>query len=157
MSATTNSPQTESHKSGLSHAGSGQPCVVVAEDDNEMRSLIGLTLQQDGYQIVECRDGIELLARLHGPAAGTASKIDLVISDIRMPGTSGLAVLNELSKTDMAPPVILITAFGDSETHAEARRLGAAACLNKPFDLEVLLEHVRAVVPRAGPSGRLSS
>ncbi|NQV22727.1 MAG: response regulator [Rhodopirellula sp.] len=125
--------------------------IVVAEDDDEMRSLVALTLRQDGYEVVECSNGIELLAELRKPSESGDVVIDLVVSDVHMPGISGLAVLQGLAQGNKSPRMILITAFGDSETHVEAQRLGAVACLDKPFDMEVLMGLVHGVVPRAGP------
>jgi DNA-binding NtrC family response regulator len=62
----------------------------------------------------------------------------LIISDVRMPGVSGLDVLATLRREDWSTPVILMTAFGDLETRAEARRLGAKALFDKPFDVDDL-------------------
>jgi FixJ family two-component response regulator len=60
-----------------------------------------------------------------------------------MPGLTGLEVLAGLRKRDQSTPVILITAFGDEQTHAEAKRLGATAVIDKPFDTADLLTAVR--------------
>ena len=77
--------------------------------------------------------------------------IDLVISDIRMPWVTGMEVLRGMRQCLGYPPVILITAFGDDQTHAEARQLGAAAVFDKPFDIEELLEKVRELVASRFP------
>ncbi|MCU0620491.1 MAG: response regulator [Gemmatimonadales bacterium] len=63
---------------------------------------------------------------------------DIVVSDIRMPGKTGLELLAGLRRADWATPVILITGFGDRHTLAEAQRLGAAAVFDKPFDVDDL-------------------
>jgi DNA-binding response OmpR family regulator len=114
------------------------PHVLLAEDDTRMRQLVAATLRRDGFDVTEAKDGAELLdwigeLCLH-PRNGRP--VDLIITDIRMPTLSGLNVLTELRWDDCAIPVIMITAFGDEETHAEARRLGAAAVLDKPFELD---------------------
>jgi DNA-binding NtrC family response regulator len=74
-----------------------------------------------------------------------------IVSDVRMPGATGLVVLEGVQLFDELPPMILITAFGDKETHAEAHRLGAAATLDKPFAASELLAKVREVAP-PGPA-----
>ena len=74
---------------------------------------------------------------------GETTGFDLIISDIRMPGITGIEVLEGLHAHENCPPMILITAFGDKETHAQAHRLGAAAIFDKPFDIEDLLANVR--------------
>ena len=74
---------------------------------------------------------------------------DAVISDIRMPGVSGLSIVKGLRDCEGFPPVILITAFGSEETHAAAREMGVAAMFDKPFDLEDLLTVVRRILPQS--------
>ena len=64
--------------------------------------------------------------------------IHLLISDIRMPGKNSLDVLAGIRWADWSLPVILITAFADAKTNAEARRLGAAMVFDKPFELKEL-------------------
>ena len=70
-----------------------------------------------------------------------------MISDIKMPGLSGLDLLDTLRRSDWAMPVILITAFGDRETHDEAIRLGAVRVFDKPFELDDLVETALRIVP----------
>ena len=72
---------------------------------------------------------------------------DLIISDIRMPGITGMTILDGVQLFEGFPPMILITAFGDEETHAEAKRLGVAAIFDKPFDLDELLRKVVELAP----------
>ncbi len=64
-----------------------------------------------------------------------------------MPGWNGLAVLQHLRREDWAMPFIVITAFGDEDTHQEASRLGAAAVFDKPFDVDDLRTAVFNIVP----------
>ena len=132
----------------LVEAQESPPHVVVAEDDAEMRRMLGETLREEGYDATEIQDGRTL--RNFISVAGVDSRrpaADLLISDIRMPGCTGLEVLQALRGFDWALPVILITAFGDEETHEEALRLGARKVFDKPFDLEALVAEVREVLP----------
>ena len=133
------------------HAGPRHPTtarILVAEDDREMRALLTLSLRRAGYEVLECRDGMELLNQLGAFSfPPRPDDIDAVISDIRMPGISGMEVLEALREVGHFPPVILITAFGDEETHLTAKRLGAVAVFDKPFDVEDLVEKIRALVP----------
>jgi len=119
----------------------------LAEDDDEMRVLLADALRNEGYDVIECRDGCELTEKI-GPCLVPHAQrcFDLIISDIRMPGVFGLSVLEGGQQRDGFPPMILITAFGDQETHEEAQRLGAAAMFDKPFDLQALLAKAREVV-----------
>lgn len=121
--------------------------VVVADDDSDMRHMIARSLRKAGYQVIEVGDGCQLLERLDEDLAREfTEQPDLVVSDIRMPGVTGLEVLTGLRHRDWAMPVILITAFGDEQTHQEAERLGATL-LDKPFDLDDLLHAVRSILP----------
>jgi CheY-like chemotaxis protein len=129
------------------------PRVLLADDSDEMRSLIAGMLRQAGYEVVEARDGIELFEHIESAVASGGRRnppISLVISDVRMPGLSGLSVLGILRCGYWRTPVILITAFGDEHTHAEARELGAAALFDKPFDLDELRRTVQRLVPTWG-------
>jgi DNA-binding NtrC family response regulator len=81
---------------------------------------------------------------------------DIIVSDIRMPGFSGIDVLSAIRRVDLQVPVILITGFGSAEVAAEAQQLGAASLFTKPFDLDDLrtalryfLEHWRGEAPHA--------
>jgi len=136
--------------------------VLLAEDDGEMCRLLADALRLEGYEVTETFDGLELLDLIDALRLEVLDDyllpVDLIISDIRMPWVSGLEVLRELRQRDRATPVILITAFGDEQTHAEARRLGACAVLDKPFDLDQFRDLVRQHLPpplsesRADPS-----
>lgn len=120
--------------------------VLLAEDDRELRRFLALALQHDGYRVTEVDSGHALLDQLWNRAASKAS-FDLIISDVHMPGFTGLEILEILRDADdpddeYAPhihdtPVILITAFGDLRLHADARRLGAVV-FDKPFDVDEL-------------------
>jgi two-component system, response regulator, stage 0 sporulation protein F len=75
--------------------------------------------------------------------------IDVLISDIRMPGVNGMRILEGIQELPGIAPVILITAFGDQTTHDAARRWGAKAVFDKPFDVDDLLQSVHDVVKPA--------
>jgi CheY-like chemotaxis protein len=111
------------------------PLILVADDDEAMRTLLGTSLRSRNFEVRECRDGRELLHLLESDAKGTRTP-SLIVSDLRMPGVTGLDVLHRLDRSLPRVPVILITAFGDPQTHRRAKALGAAAIIDKPFDLE---------------------
>jgi DNA-binding response OmpR family regulator len=122
--------------------------LVIAEDDRDMRRFLVESFEEEGYRVTEAANGEELHRHLLGPASLHGSAVpDIVVSDIRLPGLTGLELLAELRESDWSLPVILITAFGDESVHREGRRLGAAMVLDKPFDVEDLVEAVQALVP----------
>ncbi|MGE6756694.1 response regulator [Corallococcus sp. AB049A] len=115
------------------------PRILVADDQTEMRTLIRKMLVRRGYDVVEAADGPDLVRVLvEGLTAEESRAPDLIITDVRMPGFTGLEVLARLRREQWTTPVILITAFGDVQLHREALRLGAACVLNKPFDMDEL-------------------
>lgn len=120
--------------------------VLIAEDDVEMRRLLGGALRRAGFRVFEAVDGVDLRDRiLHADGELPA----LVISDVRMPRLSGLDAVRAIRERFAALPVIIITAFGDHDTHERAAALGACTVLDKPFDLDDLVAAVRAVLQPA--------
>lgn len=105
-----------------------------------MRRLLALALRADGFEVIEAATGGELMERIAELCAGRLPdrrKVDLIITDVRMPVASGLEAVTRLRQVDRTTPVIVITAFGDEATHGAAARLGAHV-FDKPFDLEDL-------------------
>jgi CheY-like chemotaxis protein len=124
--------------------------ILLAEDDADMRGLLTRALTQEGYEVTECSNGIQLLDRVSGLLdRRPLEPFDVIISDIRMPGLTGLEILEGLQGDGGLPPMILITAFGDEATHAEAQLAGAVVTLDKPFEVEDLLAVVRRVLGKA--------
>jgi DNA-binding response OmpR family regulator len=111
--------------------------VIVAEDDAAMRRLLASTLRRDGYEVTEAASGLQLFEALRR-AVFAAAAPDFIVSDVRMPGGSGLQVLEAIRVAGWSVPVILITAFGDEDVRCEGARLGAACVLSKPFDMDDL-------------------
>lgn len=114
--------------------------VLLAEDDAEFRAVVARALRRNGYEVIEAKDGTELVGLLTDAllTGGIDATYDIVISDIRMPGYSGLEILHGVRESGSAPPVVLITAFGDERTHEIARRLGSVGVLDKPFEMDDL-------------------
>jgi DNA-binding response OmpR family regulator len=112
--------------------------ILLAEDDRELRCLLATELRKEGFTVEEAGSGFDLLELL-GESTVRNQTFDLIVTDIRMPGLTGLSLVeglrNGITPGTSGTPVILITAFGDEETHAEANRLGAAI-FDKPFDLD---------------------
>jgi DNA-binding NtrC family response regulator len=129
--------------------------VLLVEDDDEMRGLLKSILHADGYDVVEAatgREGVSCIYDAWGVGGRSARHLDLIISDVRMPGWGGLDLLDVVRRVRMGIPVLLITAFGAPETHQEAARLGAGAVLDKPFALDTFRSTV-ALMLQHGPAG----
>jgi DNA-binding response OmpR family regulator len=132
-------------------SGSLPARVLLAEDDTAFRELLAEVLRRSGYEVLEAANGEELLDHVaFGLMRGESFRtFDLIVSDIRMPRHTGLEILTGMRSANLSVPVILITAFGDAETHRMAYELGARV-LDKPFDMTELELAVAAAVSQAG-------
>ncbi|MEB2285702.1 MAG: response regulator [Myxococcales bacterium] len=127
-----------------------RPRVVLAEDDDDMRSMLAGMLAADGWEVIEAADGSSLVERLHEIAGEPRGRdtVLAVVADVRMPRLDGLDVLAALRCAGWRTPVVLMTAFGDGAVHREARELGAVQVLDKPFALDRLRDVLRQIAPR---------
>jgi CheY-like chemotaxis protein len=113
--------------------------VFVADDDDDMRALVSEALRADGCTTLEARDGEELLVLLRRAFSEPGLRPDVVLTDIKMPGLSGLGVLEALSLAHSSLPVVVMTAMSDGSVDTVAKRLGAVGVLRKPFDTDDML------------------
>lgn len=137
------------HARPAREAAAKPPRVLVAEDDPDLRAMIVTALRGMGYEPVEARSGAELLDQISDALlSGDPSRgPDLVISDVRMPGLTGLGVLTGLRQANWSRPFILMTAYADPKLREDAERLGAAF-FAKPFEIEDLVTLVVNLMPR---------
>lgn len=117
------------------------PHVLLAEDDPQLRRLVGDALRERGLVVLEVASGGGLLQTLGSCLLGELRPPDLVLSDQRMPGTTGLEVLEGLRRARWELPFVLFTAFGDPALLERAARLGATV-VDKPCDVDDLAELV---------------
>lgn len=118
---------------------------LIVEDDPDIRYLLGFILEQQGYRMIAAHDGSE---GLHAISEGQLT--DIVILDIMLPGTDGLALLDRLRATDRwkAVPVIMLTSKGDEQTVTRALSAGASDYLVKPFDPADLVDRIERLQSR---------
>jgi FixJ family two-component response regulator len=120
--------------------------VLVVEDDDSMRKAIERLLNAAGFECAAYASADALLAR------GVDEDSACVISDLRLPGTSGLELLAMLRQRDISLPFILITAHDEPGMRQKALSCGAAAFLAKPFRGTRLLDAVRGAIDPRPPS-----
>jgi two-component system response regulator AtoC len=111
--------------------------ILVVEDEEKLRRVVELQLKGAGFE-VEQAGTVEQAMRL-------ADRADVILTDLRLPGVSGLEMLANLRRQDSHTPVIVMTAFGSIETAVEAMKAGAVEFLPKPFSLD----HLMTVVNKA--------
>lgn len=119
-----------------------RPRVLVAEDDSEMRRVLVRVFTREGLVVSEARDGLELVEIATAMLLEEGAAPELVVTDVHMPGRSGIEALRALGTTLRPAAILVITAFGDEATHREAVAVGAAGVLNKPFERDALIEAV---------------
>lgn len=114
--------------------------VLVVEDDNDMRSLLCDELWSEGYQLREAKDGDEALRSV------LESAPDLILTDLKMPA-GGFDYICRLKTFAPQCPIVLMTAFGGTQTKAEALKWGASAYFDKPVrigDLKAMVKKLLA-------------
>ncbi|MBK8166121.1 MAG: sigma-54-dependent Fis family transcriptional regulator [bacterium] len=124
------------------------PRILIVDDEATIRASLLEALAADGYETDAAESGEEALARCH------ATAYDLLVTDLKLPGVSGLEVLQALRNQGKQTPVIMMTAYGDVDTAVSAMRLGAYDFIPKPFKLTMLRKQVRAALrATAEPQG----
>ena len=113
--------------------------ILVVDDETSMQEFLRILLQRDGHDVTACGSATEALIALE------ADDWDLVISDVRMPGMSGLDLLDQVRQLSPETTVILITAHGTTESAVEAMKHGAYDYLTKPCSVD----EIRLVVGKA--------
>jgi DNA-binding response OmpR family regulator len=131
-----------------SRRGFSRARILVAEDDPDLLRLVSAVLAHDGYDVLEVADGAAMLEYL-AACQSHGSAPHVIVSDVFMPGKSGLDVLASLRKLGISAPVVLMTAFPDHCSEASALELGAVTLLAKPFELDDLRMIVLNLLPRA--------
>src|SRR4026209_2296289 len=116
--------------------------ILLIDDDPGVRDSMERTLRSAGYGVQSAASGEEGFDLARGGA------FDVILSDMRMAGISGLDILRQLRDLRAAPPLIIMTGFGPVETAVEAMKLGAVDFVQKPFFRDELLMRVRGAAER---------
>src|SRR5437773_6972861 len=121
------------------------PTILIIEDEAKMRRLLELDLGEDGFTTLSAADaetGLKLLRE---------QPVDIVITDLKLPGMGGLEFLQAAKRLNATLPVVVMTAFGSIETAVEAMKAGAGDYVLKPFSLA----EMRIVIHKELDAGRL--
>ncbi|OGB94190.1 MAG: Fis family transcriptional regulator [candidate division NC10 bacterium RBG_16_65_8] len=113
--------------------------ILVVDDEAAMRDLLRIVLEKEGHEVLTANDGVT------GLSLATGRDPDLVISDIKMPSLDGVGLLAGLRQQGRGMPVIMITAYADSESAIQAMKQGAYDYLTKPFKMD----EIKLVIRRA--------
>jgi DNA-binding NtrC family response regulator len=113
--------------------------ILIAEDEEITLKHLLSTLQKEGYEVLGFGNGLKAFEKLE------EENFDLLIADIKMPGLTGIELLDKLKEKDMGIDVIIITGYGSIDSAVAAIRKGAYDYITKPFDLDELLLKVRKI------------
>src|SRR6201993_4653645 len=113
--------------------------LLLVEDKTELRAMLRKALERNGFRVEEAPDGSAAIQKIR------AKRFQMVVTDLKMPGASGLDVLRESKQADSTIPVILLTAFGSVDEAVAAMKEGAFDFIQKPVDLD----HLKLLVERA--------
>ncbi len=117
--------------------------ILVVDDELSMREFLGILLQKEGYRVLSAADGKEALQ------ITADNTVDLVISDIRMPGMNGLELLSALKQENSCLPVIMITAFASPDDAVTAMKNGAFDYITKPFNVDEIKSVITAATAKS--------
>lgn len=124
--------------------------IVVIEDEKNLREILKMLLEEEGYEVHCAKDGEEGLELLSGDI------FDLIITDIKMPGVDGFTVLRKAQDISPGTLVIMITAFGTTESAIEAMKLGAYDYVHKPFKIDEIRLVVRKALEKRKLTGEVT-
>lgn len=122
--------------------GQDKKLIAIVDDDKSVQSALQDLIEEDGLSARSFGSAEEFLE------SGLLRKVACLITDIRMPGMSGLELQAKLKADGYKTPIIFITAHGDARVRIQAMREGAVEFLMKPFDDQVLLDRVRLALDR---------
>jgi len=122
--------------------------VVLVEDDDAMRDLLEETLWRDGYDVRAASSGVEASRLIETMTlhAWSARAVDLVVSDVRLPGLGGLQLGDMVREARWSTPLIFITAFPDDRIRDRVMAAGAYGFLGKPFEGQALIDCIECAL-----------
>ncbi|MEX1365886.1 MAG: response regulator [Nannocystaceae bacterium] len=120
--------------------------VLVVDDDSGARQAMKDLLEEEGYDVMVAEDGRQALERINGRVPA------LLVTDLEMPEINGERLIGEVHERFPSMPILVITSRLVIDARREADRLGVSGFLNKPIDLEVLLDEVKTALSADPPS-----
>jgi len=118
--------------------------ILVVDDDTGTLNALKAYLASAGHEAVVAKDGYQALSAIRA-STDRAESIDLLVTDLKMPGIDGLELIRAAKNERPGLPIILMTAYGDESVRREVDGLGSCGYLDKPFSPEKLLKEIEAL------------
>jgi nitrogen-specific signal transduction histidine kinase/ActR/RegA family two-component response regulator len=144
----TDAPESKEQTTSLDAAAGGSEIVLLLEDEQALREIVAETLRMAGYTVLEASDPKQALAI----SARSERPIQLLITDVVLPGQSGPETANQIRKTHPGVRVLLMSGYTDKLLDGNALVEPGTPFLGKPFTIDALLRKVRAVLDRREPT-----
>lgn len=117
--------------------------ILVVEDDKDLNRYASMSLRNNGYEVISAYDGIDALEKT------AENKFDLILTDIMMPRMDGFDLSESIRLTDKTTPIIFMTAKDDKPSKMLGYSIGIDDYVTKPFDMDVLIMKINAILRRA--------
>jgi two-component system chemotaxis response regulator CheY len=116
--------------------------ILIADDSASMRQLVSFALRDAGYEVVEANDGSDALTK------SEASSVDMVVTDLNMPGLDGIELIRRLRKLSQYrfTPIIMLTTESQDSKKQEGKTAGASGWIVKPFTPEQLIGVIKKFI-----------
>lgn len=124
--------------------------ILIVEDEKSMREVLKILLEGEGHEVTTASDGLEGISSIEKDI------FDLIVTDMKMPKADGFEVLKRIKEISPDTIVIMITAFGNTETAIEAMKMGAYDYITKPFNIEEIRLIVRKAIEKKKEGEELS-
>jgi two-component system, OmpR family, phosphate regulon response regulator PhoB len=130
-----------------------RPLVLIADDDPDILELVSLTLERDGYEVAQARNGEEALR------IAAERRLTLAVLDLMMPGIDGYEVTRRLraAERERTLPILVLSAFAEDRQASMALDAGADAYMKKPFSPRELLAKAGSMILERRPRSRLAA
>jgi two-component system chemotaxis response regulator CheY len=117
--------------------------VLIVDDSVSMRQMVGYTLREGGFDVIEAEHGQDALDKLRG------ASVDLIITDLNMPIMDGITLIENVRKQPAmkSKPILMLTTEGLAAKKEQGKAAGATGWIIKPFDPEKLLQTIAKVLP----------
>lgn len=118
--------------------------ILAVDDSASIRQMVGFTLKQAGYNVVDAEDGVDGLNK------AKSAKADLIITDLNMPNMNGIELIKALRQESdyKFTPILMLTTESDDNKKAEGKSAGATGWIVKPFNPEQLIKVIERVLPQ---------